>query len=973
MAPPLPTLIDFPPYQLDLRAWQLRRDGKPVAIRPKTFAILQYLAERPGELVTKQELLDAVWPNLAVTEDVVRISAGELRAAFGDDRAAPRFIETVPRKGYRFVATMGPAPAAPHSSLSPPPTDAPTEPLVVGREHERAQIAAWMRAAAGGQRQIVFVTGDVGIGKSTLVDAALRDDAQRKAPTPFRVARGQCVEQYGAGEPYKPVLEALSALCRGADGPAITATLEGHSPRWLLDTLGAAPPSAQGSDPVPDAATYAYTLHLLATALDVLARDVPLVLVFEDVHWSDYSTLDLLSVLAQSREPARLVVLCTLRAADAIAHGHPIVTVKRELLRKGHCRELVLGGFSPADVRRYLAARFPAAAFPPDLLSLLVERSDGNPFFVATLVDHLLESGNLVDEGDRLELRSRGGDVRTSIPAGLRAAIEPRLERLSADELRVLEAASVAGAEFSAHAVAAVTPATNPLGDIEEVEAVCDGLVRQQELLRSRGESTWPDGSSSARYAFRHVLYKQVLEQRIPVSARRRLHQTVGERLEAGYGARTPEVANELAAHFQRSGDLPRAVRYHGEAAAHARSRFSHQETRAHVEAALALLRGESETTDVMERRLPLLDHLGWASFAARGWGNEDSARAFAEMRAIAERLDGAEARFKAMEGELVVHTMRAEYASARQRGDEMLALAEQIGNRTAVLSALPPIGAVLIHLGELDAAEAIAERGRALADVDASSMHLISSELLLLSSYALRGQIAAARALGRQIVELASRSDVPYLRAHAAVYAASVCQMMRDVPGARALAADAERITTDLGFAGIGALATLYRAWCDVQEGTSGAAVDELRSAYDAYVASGQRISASSYGVVVADGQLAAGNVELASEMLDLVSAFIAETGEQIAAHELHRLRGECLVARGNGRSRTTKARDCFEQAIAMAAGQGALLFELRATTSLCRLQPRAGTKRLRRLVERFGADDDCADLRAAHAMLSA
>lgn len=969
---PSSSLIDFPPFQLDLRAWQLRRDGKPVAIRPKTFALLQFLAERPGELVTKQALLDAVWPNLAVTEDVVRISAGELRAALGDDRAKPRFIETVPRKGYRFVATLGPAvEAPPHPAGSPsdPSMSPPMEPLVVGREHERAQIAAWMHAAAGGQRQIVFVTGEVGIGKSTLVDAALRD-LERTTSTPFRVARGQCVEQYGGGEPYKPVLEALSALCRGADGPAITAKLEGHSPRWLLDTLGAAS-SPQGSSDAGPAATYAYTLHLLATALDVLAKDVPLALVFEDVHWSDYSTLDLLSVLAQSRESARLAVLCTLRAADAVAHGHPIVTVKRELLRKGHCRELGLGGFSSADIERYLAARFPAAALPDALVPLLVERSDGNPFFVATLVDHLLESGSLVDDGAGLQLRSGGGDAGTAIPAGLRAAIEPRLERLTADELRVLEAASIAGDEFSAHAVAAATPATSPLGDIEVVEAVCDGLVRQQEILRARGESAWPDGACSARYAFRHVLYKQVLEQRLAVSVRRRLHQAIGERLEAGYAARTPEVASELAAHFQRSGDVPRAVRYHGEAAAHARSRFSHQETRAHVEAALGLLRGESETTDAMKRRFPLLDHLGWASFAARGWGNEDAASAFAEMRAIAERLDGAEARFKAMEGELVVHTMRAEYASARQRGDEMLALAEQIGNRTAVLSALPPIGAVLIHLGELDAAEAIAERGRALADVEAApSMHLISSELLLLSSHALRGQIGAARALGRQIVELASKSDVPYLHAHAAVYAASVCQMFRDVAGARALAADAERITVELGFAGLGALATLYRAWSDVQAGTI-AGVGELRSAYDAYMASGQRISASSYGVVVADGQLTAGDAESAGETLDLVSAFIAETGEQIAAHELHRLRGECLVAAGGGRSHAAKARECFEQAIAIAADQGALLFELRATTSLCRLQPRVGAQRLRKLVGRFGPDDDCADLRAAYATL--
>ena len=101
-------VIDFPPFQLDLGGWQLRRDGEPVPLPPKTFAVLRHLAERPGELVTKRALLDAVWPGVAVTEDVVRLSIFELRAALGDERTAPRFVETVPRRGYRFVATRAP-------------------------------------------------------------------------------------------------------------------------------------------------------------------------------------------------------------------------------------------------------------------------------------------------------------------------------------------------------------------------------------------------------------------------------------------------------------------------------------------------------------------------------------------------------------------------------------------------------------------------------------------------------------------------------------------------------------------------------------------------------------------------------------------------------------------------------------------------------------------------------------------------
>ena len=104
-----PVVIEFGPFQLDVSGWQLRRDGKPVPLRPKTFAFLQYLAERPGELVTKRALLDAVWPGVAVTEDVLRLSARELRAALGDQATGPRYVATVPRLGYRFIATMGPA------------------------------------------------------------------------------------------------------------------------------------------------------------------------------------------------------------------------------------------------------------------------------------------------------------------------------------------------------------------------------------------------------------------------------------------------------------------------------------------------------------------------------------------------------------------------------------------------------------------------------------------------------------------------------------------------------------------------------------------------------------------------------------------------------------------------------------------------------------------------------------------------
>src|SRR5262249_9176097 len=176
------------------------------------------------------------------------------------------------------------------------------------------------------------------------------------------------------------------------------------------------------------------------------------------------------------------------------------------------------------------------------------------------------------------------------IPAGMRAVIEPRLQSLPGDALRVLEAASVAGPEFAAHAVASTAPQGSDLADVEYIEHLCDGLASRHEIVRAAGESAWPDGTTSARYAFAHALYRDVVYQGLPFSARRRLHRAIGEQLEQAHGGRAAEVAGELAAHFEHGGDGGRAGRYHGEAAAPARSRLPDRGARAHLHAGSARL-----------------------------------------------------------------------------------------------------------------------------------------------------------------------------------------------------------------------------------------------------------------------------------------------------------------------------------------------------------------------------------------------
>lgn len=966
--------IDFPPFRLDLRAGQLYREGAPVHLRPKTFAVLQHLAERPGALVSKQALLDAVWGNVAVSEDVARQSVGELREAFEDEREKPRFIETVPGRGYRFVANLGAAALAGSLDVTDSAADrsAPPPSPFVGRSAERAAIAAWTDAATDGRRQVAFITGEAGIGKTTLVDTAL-GDLRRTAAARVRFGRGQCIEYYGSGESYMPVVEALATLHRGPDAAAVETTLRMHAPGWMLRALGVLGPADRAE---ADPGTLEQTLHRLAACLEALAQDAPLVLVLEDVHWSDYSTLDLLAVVARRREPARLLVLCTLRQADAIVREHPVVRVKRELARQGLCHEVLLEGLSSTDVADYLAARFSGADLPEGLIPLLLESSDGNPFFMVALVDHLLAQGILVTDGGVLELRERLATLRAAIPDGLRAVIEPRLERLTHDQLRVLETASAVGPEFAAHAVARTASSASDLGDVEAVEQLFEVLVRRQDILRPAGESTWPDGSASARYAFRHALYQQVIYQRLSPSTRRRLHLSIGETLEAGFGERTPQIAGELAAHFARGGDLERAIRHREVAAGEASTRFAYQEARLHLEAALALLGERAETPERLQQELPLLQMLGYTLFATEGYGEEGAARIFARLRDVAERLDIAPTRFQAMNGLLAVHLVRDEMAAARALGEEMLALADRAGTPVAVANTHMMLGATLLNLGEAEAARRHAEQGRSVLGTEVSApeqndMGIACSNLSALACAQL-GRVSEARAMIRASLDRAAQLGTPFHHTQARTMPAQACAMLRDVTEARQLAEESVRLSAEHGFSFFRVLATLILGWCDVEEGRVASGRSLMQDAFEEYTARGRRLATTFLSALLAGASLAGGDPDSADDVLDGALAFAADTGERFYVPELYRLKGECVVARSAAQPRNAEAIAWFERALADAGECGALLQELRAAACLYRVGGKGARKRLVSVVHRFDPEGDCADLRIARALLA-
>src|SRR5262245_23613441 len=258
-----------------------------VRLPPKLFAVLRLLVEQTGQLVTKEVLLQAVWPETVVSEAVLTVCIGELRKALGDTAQAPRFIQTVHRRGYRFIGDL---PTGTPAALPPcAPRLAPVSlPLLVGREGVLAHLRQWLAHVRQGARQVVWLTGEPGIGKTTVVNAFVESAA---AEGDVWLGRGQCIEHYGVGEAYLPVLEALGRLCRAPEGAALLPVLEQQAPTWLAQMpalLSAAALAAVQYRVL--GATQERMLRELAEAVEALTVTRPLLLVLEDLHWSDYAT-----------------------------------------------------------------------------------------------------------------------------------------------------------------------------------------------------------------------------------------------------------------------------------------------------------------------------------------------------------------------------------------------------------------------------------------------------------------------------------------------------------------------------------------------------------------------------------------------------------------------------------------------------------------------------------------------------------
>ena len=993
--------IIFDPFCLDLGNECLWRGSQAIKLRPKAFAVLDYLLGRPGRLVTKEELLNAVWPETFVGEAVLKVTIRQLREALDDDPKSPRFIETAHRRGYRFIgqiATGGQVPAedqeiGSNRAISSSPLPAAYAPLgVVGRDEALSRMQSWLEKMLRGERQIVFVIGEAGIGKTALVDTFARSIASDRS---IRIVRGQCLEQYGKSEAYLPVLEAIGRLCR-EEGQVVD-LLRAHAPMWLLQmpSLVSASDRELLSREVLGA-NRERMLREMSEALEALTVDLPLVLIFEDLHWSDYSTLDLISYLARKRHAAQLMLIGTYRTAELIVSGHPLKAVKQELLAKQQCEELPLEYLSAKAVARYLSVRFPTNRLPAGLARLIHERTEGNPLFMVNVADYLVNEKIIAEYEGRWQLQVELDEVELGVPENIRDMIEKHIERLSEKEQRVLEGASVVGMDCSAVAISAGLDE-----DVIKIEEVCDGLARRHHFLLPAYLADLPDGTITPRYRFIHALYLDVLYKRVALTRRSKIHGRIAARGEIIYGDRVGEIAAELAVHFEQARDLTRAVKYLQMAAENAIRRFAYQEAVRLSRRGLELLGRLPDSSERAEQELSLQLTLGVPLTATGGYAAPGVGSAYTRARELCQQLDETPDIAEVLWGLRTYHNLRAEFGIAREIAEEFLRLAERLPYPGLAMRGHLALEATFMCLGEFTLAMEHFEKARLLYEPE---RHLDDSFIYALNPGVAMPCFAAwslwflgepDQALDRiqEALALARELSEPLGLAHSLVFAAILHQLRREERLAQEHAEAVIAVSSEHGLVMYQAWATITRGWALLEQGSEEEAIEQMRRGFAALQATGTELLRPHFLALLAEALGKTRQPEEGLRVLEEALELANRNGEGSYLAELYRIKGELLLmqaadrrvsrASAGGRAvveveppAVVEAEACFHQATRISQQQKAKSWELRAVMSLVRLYQKQGKQKearslLAQIYEGFTEGFDTVELREAKALL--
>ncbi|MBI4517582.1 MAG: AAA family ATPase [Deltaproteobacteria bacterium] len=578
----------FGDFELDEDRCELRCSGALVPVQPKVFNLLAYLIRQRERVVTKEELLEKLWPGECVSDWSLSTCVRAVRSAVADDGAAQQIVKTFHGRGYRFVAAVDEldrprdrqerslAPAAQRGPL-----ERRTAEVFVGRRFEMNQLHATLDAALAGHGRLVMLVGEPGIGKTRTAEELATHAEGRGA----QVLWGRCYEGDGAPA-FWPWVQIMRGYVRRRDPDALRREMGAGAVEiaHMLPLVRERMPEIPVSPPGESEQARFRLFDSIANFLTNAATARPLVLILDDLHWADRPSLLLLQFLARAMESSSLLVLGTYRDIE-VTPKHSLADILGTLCREPLYERLALHGLPEEDVQALLST-WGTQEVAGTFARFIARVSEGNPFFIKEFCRHLVEENLVVREGGRWVEHVSAGQL--AIPQEIRVLIERRLAHLSAPCRRLLTIAAVIGREFALPVIARVWSKLGGPAEAAEPAALelLDGAVAARILD--------PSPRHLGRYRFSHALICETLYDDLPPSDRARLHRHVAECLEDFYRADLEPHLSGLAHHFVAAaaggGDSERAIVYCLRAAERASAALAYEEAVAHYERALQVL-----------------------------------------------------------------------------------------------------------------------------------------------------------------------------------------------------------------------------------------------------------------------------------------------------------------------------------------------------------------------------------------------